>query len=57
LLNIAGTGITAATFAANVIITDLGNDTLVAIGADSIVLANVNGVGANSITIDDFRFL
>jgi hypothetical protein len=30
---------------------------LVTIGTDSITLVGVNGVGANSITIDDFRFI
>jgi hypothetical protein len=40
-----------------VVITDLGADTQVTIGASTITLLGVNGVGANSITIDDFRFL
>jgi hypothetical protein len=53
ILDVRGLGITAA----NVTITDLGNDTLVTIGTDSITLVGVNGVGANSITIDDFRFI
>ena len=51
-----GLGITALTFA-NVTITDLGADMLVTIGTNSIMLAGVNGVGANAITIDDFRLI
>jgi hypothetical protein len=54
LLDISGLGITAADFAANVLITDLGSDTLVTIGADSILLLGVSGVGANTITQQDF---
>jgi Ca2+-binding RTX toxin-like protein len=54
LLDISEYALTAATFAASVTITDLGNDTQVAIGADSFVLVGVNGVGANSITPADF---
>jgi Ca2+-binding RTX toxin-like protein len=54
LLNIAGLGINAGTFAGSVTITDLGNDTQVSIGADSIVIVGVNGVGANVIDINDF---
>ena len=46
--------ITAANFATNVIITDLGSDTLVSIGTNSILLVGVNGVGANAITQQDF---
>src|SRR5262245_35698857 len=49
-------GITAATFNSLVIITDLGADTQVTIGANTILLLGVNGVGPNTITIDDFRF-
>jgi Ca2+-binding RTX toxin-like protein len=56
LLDVSGLGITATNFAASVTITDLGADTLVTIGADSITLLGVNGVGANTIAIDDFRF-
>ena len=48
-------GITAANFATNVVITDLGADTLVTIGADTILLQGVNGVGANVITQQDFH--
>jgi len=54
LLDISALGITAANFAASVLITDLGNDTLVAIGGDTILLLGVNGVGANTITQQDF---
>jgi Ca2+-binding RTX toxin-like protein len=54
LLDISALGITAATFAASVAITDLGNDTLVEIGADSILLLGVNGVNTNAITQADF---
>jgi Ca2+-binding RTX toxin-like protein len=54
LLDISGLGITAASFAASVIITDLGNDTLVNIGGQTITLTGVTGVGANSVTVTDF---
>jgi len=55
LLDISGLGITAATFAGSVTITDLGANTLVDFGVDgSIVLTGVTGVGANSITQADF---
>ncbi|MCC7282643.1 MAG: hypothetical protein IT556_09690 [Acetobacteraceae bacterium] len=55
LLNIAALGITAATFAASVLVTDLGDHTDITIaGAGSILLNNVNGVGANAITQADF---
>ena len=54
LLDIGAFGITAASFATDVIIADLGNDTLVTIGTDSILLLGVNGVGANAITQLDF---
>jgi Ca2+-binding RTX toxin-like protein len=52
LLDISALGITAATFAASVIITDAGADTLVTIGADSITLAGI-GNPAN-VTAADF---
>jgi Ca2+-binding RTX toxin-like protein len=54
LLDISGLGISAATFAASVLIEDLGADTLVTIGTDTILLQNVNGVGTNAITQQDF---
>jgi len=54
LLNISGLGITAANFAANVTITDLGADTRVQIGANRIDLIGVNGNAPNIITINDF---
>jgi Ca2+-binding RTX toxin-like protein len=54
LLNIAQLGITTGNFASSVTIADLGNDTLVTIGANSITLLGVNGVGTNSITQTDF---
>jgi hypothetical protein len=54
LLDISAYGFTAGTFAANVTITDLGNDTQVAIGADTITFVGVNGVGTNAITQADF---
>jgi Ca2+-binding RTX toxin-like protein len=50
-------GITAANFSTHVVITDLGADMQVTIGTNTITLQGVNGVGANTITIDDFRFL
>ncbi|MBD2837697.1 heme peroxidase [Pseudomonas sp. JM0905a] len=52
LLNIASLGITAATFAANVAITDVGADTRVTIGANSITLVGV--ADATTITQADF---
>ncbi len=55
LLDVSALGITATNFAANVTITDLGADTLVAIaGVGTITLTGVNGTGANVITISDF---
>ncbi|MGH6625077.1 MAG: hypothetical protein ACRECD_00780, partial [Burkholderiaceae bacterium] len=52
LLNISGLGITAATFATLVAITDLGADTLVTIGTDSFLLAGV--ADATTVTASDF---
>ncbi|TWC34956.1 hypothetical protein FBY03_1111, partial [Pseudomonas sp. SJZ079] len=52
LLNIAALGVTAASFAANVTIADVGADTLVTIGVDSIRLVGIND--ATSITQADF---
>jgi hypothetical protein len=49
--------VTNANFNTSVVITDLGNDTSVTIGADTILLIGVNGNGTNVITIDDFRFV
>ncbi|MCL4765125.1 MAG: hypothetical protein KJZ80_02665 [Hyphomicrobiaceae bacterium] len=59
LLNVAGLGITAATFADDVTIAVQGIDTVVSFAGttDSITLFGINGVGANTITIDDFRFV
>ena len=61
LLDLSALGITAANFAASVVITDLGANTLVEIDVDglgtvtgSIMLQGVNGVGANIITQQDF---
>jgi Ca2+-binding RTX toxin-like protein len=54
LLDISGFGITAGTFDTTVSITDLGADTLVTIGGQTITLNGVNGVGANSVTVTDF---
>jgi Ca2+-binding RTX toxin-like protein len=54
LLDISALGITAATFAAQVHITDVGNDTFVEIGTESVLLLGVNGVGTNAITQSDF---
>jgi Ca2+-binding RTX toxin-like protein len=54
LLDISALGINAGNFAASVAITDLGNDTLVEIGTESILLLGVNGVGTNTITQADF---
>ncbi|SFQ30831.1 calcium-binding protein, partial [Pseudomonas borbori] len=52
LLNIAALGVTAANFAANVAIADVGADTLVTIGADSIRLVGI--ADATTITQTDF---
>ena len=61
VLDVRGLGITAANFAASVLITDLGADTLVTIDVNglgtvtgSITLMGVNGNGANVITQQDF---
>ncbi len=60
-LDLSALGITAVNFGASVVITDLGTDMLVEIDVDglgtatgSITLQGVNGVGANSITQQDF---
>ncbi|EJM93074.1 Ca2+-binding protein, RTX toxin [Pseudomonas sp. GM74] len=52
LINIAGLGITSATFAANVSITTDGADTMLGIGADSIRL-----VGVASAAVDQTDFI
>jgi Ca2+-binding RTX toxin-like protein len=57
VLDISGLGITAATFAANVLIADLGVDTQVTIAGNTILLSGVDGVGANTITQADFFLL
>jgi len=49
-------GVNAANFNSMVVITDLGADTQVTIGGNSITLVGVNGVTPNNITVDDFRF-
>jgi len=54
LLDISDLGITSANFAASVSINDLGRDTLVVIGDNSILLEGVNGSGSNTITQSDF---
>jgi hypothetical protein len=54
LLDISALGISAATFAASVLIQDLGSDTLVTIGTGSILLQGVDGTGTNLITQQDF---
>ncbi|UCO99811.1 heme peroxidase [Metapseudomonas lalkuanensis] len=51
-LDVTGLGISAATFAANVAITDAGADTLVTIGANSITLVGV--ADATTVTQADF---
>jgi len=53
-LDISACGITAETFAIDVNIIDLGSDTLIQIGTNSIFLSGVSGAGANTITQDDF---
>ena len=55
-LNLKGTGINAANFAANVSIVDLGADTLVTVNTSTIYLMGVNGVGGNTVTQQDFFF-
>lgn len=54
LLDISDLGITSANFATSVQIKDLGRDTLVIIGTESILLEDVNGSGSNTITQSDF---
>ncbi|BCL74572.1 hypothetical protein JHS3_03080 [Jeongeupia sp. HS-3] len=54
LLDISSLGISTADFTNRVQIEDLGNDTRVTIGADTIVLVGVNGTGTNAITQSDF---
>ena len=51
LLDISALGITAGNFGANVLISAVGVDTLIDIGADSITLV---GVGAGTVTQQDF---
>ena len=57
LLDLTALGITVDTFAVGVAITDLGPDTLITVGTDTITLKGVNGVGANAITRQDFLLL
>ena len=52
LLNIAALGVTAANFAGNVTIADVGADTLVSVGGDSIRLVGI--ADATTITQTDF---
>ena len=54
LLDISELGITAENFAESVEITDLGNDTLVTIGDDFVLLECVNGDDNNAINESDF---
>ena len=54
LLDISDLGVDADNFADLVSIVDLGADTQVTIGLNTITLMGVNGVGANSISIQDF---
>jgi Ca2+-binding RTX toxin-like protein len=55
LLDISLLGIDQGSFDSRVLIEDLGNNTLVTIdGTDTITLTNVNGTGANVITVADF---
>ena len=59
-IDISGLGITEDSFAANVVITDLGANTeitFVGLPGHSILLNGVTGVGANSINQDDFILL
>jgi Ca2+-binding RTX toxin-like protein len=55
-LDISARGITAATFAGSVTITDLGADTRVSFtgSTDTILLVGVNGNAPNIITVQDF---
>ncbi|MNG15992.1 hypothetical protein D3C84_998620 [compost metagenome] len=52
LMRVTGLGITAANFAANVVITDIGADTRITIGANSITLVGV--ADATGVTQADF---
>ncbi len=53
-LDVSALGITGSNFSSRVQISDLGSDTLVKIGADSILLSGVSGSGSNTITKQDF---
>ena len=53
VLDLAAFGIT--NFNAQIVISDLGNDTLVRIGTDTITLLGVNGIGQNLVTAADFH--
>ena len=61
VLNVNGTGVTAGNFAARVTWVAAGGNTTVTItdgttAIGTIVLLGVNGAGANSISVTDFRF-
>src|SRR5262249_46329056 len=56
LIELAGFGIRAATFASRVTIADVGADTLVTIDGDPNQTIRLTGVGsASTVTVDDFR--
>lgn len=55
LLDVRAYHLTQDAFADAVTILQSGADTVVHIGADTITLTGVNGIGANAITIDDFK--
>jgi Ca2+-binding RTX toxin-like protein len=57
LLDVTAYHLNAAGFAANVSIELSGADTIVHIGVDTITLTGVNGIGANAVTIDDFKLV
>ena len=58
LIELSGIGITADNFAAHVVITDVGADTLVTIDGDASQTIRLEGVGnASTVNVDDFRFL
>jgi len=57
LLDVTAYHLNAADFGANVSIQLSGADTIVHIGVDAITLTGINGVGANAVTIDDFKLI
>ena len=55
LLDVTAYHLTADSFAETVSFEPSGAATIVHIGANTITLTGVNGIGANAVTIDDFK--